>query len=169
MHWVLNAVYALLLTALSPLIAWRMLRHGRYRRGIAQKLLGKLQHPKGSRPVVWFHAVSVGEIVQLLCDIDLRILFSNLFSHQINLNLGLRQIEKLANHGNLIINVVLLPLFSAERPLLARENATDFLATQVFLLFKKYSTSLFPSFSFKLLFGEKFLSPLVFHLLTVEG
>ncbi|MFY8058263.1 MAG: 3-deoxy-D-manno-octulosonic acid transferase, partial [Planctomycetaceae bacterium] len=65
MHWVLNAVYALLLTALSPLIAWRMLRHGRYRRGIAQKLLGTLQHPNGSRPVVWFHAVSVGEIVQL--------------------------------------------------------------------------------------------------------
>ena len=107
--------------------------------------------------------------VQLLCDIDLRILFSNLFSHQINLNLGLRQIEKLANHWNLIINVVLLPLFSAERPLLARENAIDFLATQVFLFFKKYSTSLFPSFSFKLLLGDKFLSPLVFHLLTVEG
>ena len=65
MHWVLNAVYALLLTALSPLIAWRMLRHGRYRRGITQKLLGRLQKPKDSRPVVWFHAVSVGEIVQL--------------------------------------------------------------------------------------------------------
>lgn len=65
MHWVLNAVYALLLTALSPLIAWRMLRHGRYRRGIPQKLLGLLQPPKDSRPVVWFHAVSVGEIVQL--------------------------------------------------------------------------------------------------------
>lgn len=65
MHWVLNAVYALLLTALSPLITWRMLRHGRYRRGVPQKLLGRLQHPADSRPVVWFHAVSVGEIVQL--------------------------------------------------------------------------------------------------------
>jgi 3-deoxy-D-manno-octulosonic-acid transferase len=65
MHWLLNSVYVLLLTCLSPLIVWRMMRHGRYRRGLATKLLGRLQRPPGVRPVVWFHAVSVGEVVQL--------------------------------------------------------------------------------------------------------
>lgn len=65
MPWLLNIVYAGLLTLLSPVILWRMMRHGRYRRGLRQKLLGRLpQFPPG-RPVVWFHAVSVGEVLQL--------------------------------------------------------------------------------------------------------
>ncbi|MCA9066877.1 MAG: 3-deoxy-D-manno-octulosonic acid transferase, partial [Planctomycetaceae bacterium] len=69
MRWLLNPVYLLLLTVLSPVILWRVVRHGRYRRGLSQKLLGRLPALSAdhtdTRPVVWFHAVSVGEVVQL--------------------------------------------------------------------------------------------------------
>ncbi len=65
MRWLLNTVYLLLLAVLSPFIAWRIVRHGRYRRGIAEKLLGRLAAPSDSRDAVWFHAVSVGEVIQL--------------------------------------------------------------------------------------------------------
>lgn len=70
MRWLLNSVYLLLLTALSPLIAWRVLRHGRYRKGIAEKLLGRLPKINDGREVVWFHAVSVGEVIQLQKVVD---------------------------------------------------------------------------------------------------
>lgn len=93
MRWLLNGLYAVLLTVLSPVIVWRIVRHGRYRRGLAEKLLGQLPSQaaihgdsQGSsraaravaegcssndgRPVVWFHAVSVGEIVQLRRVVD---------------------------------------------------------------------------------------------------
>jgi len=65
MPWLLNLLYATLLVMLSPVIIWRMLRHGRYRRGLRQKLFGQLPAPPNHRPTAWFHAVSVGEIVQL--------------------------------------------------------------------------------------------------------
>lgn len=68
--WLLNGAYALLLTLLSPIIAWRVLRHGRYRRGLTEKLLGLCDPSTAMEPVVWFHAVSVGEIVQLRKVID---------------------------------------------------------------------------------------------------
>ncbi len=69
MRWLLNTVYLALLALLSPVIAWRMVRHGRYRRGLAEKLFGQI--PKRiSREVVWFHAVSVGEVIQLQKIVD---------------------------------------------------------------------------------------------------
>ncbi|HQZ69591.1 MAG TPA: 3-deoxy-D-manno-octulosonic acid transferase, partial [Planctomycetaceae bacterium] len=69
MRWLLNSVYLALLTVLSPVIAWRMVRHGRYRRGLAEKLFGRI--PKRlTREVVWFHAVSVGEVIQLQKIVD---------------------------------------------------------------------------------------------------
>lgn len=70
MRWLLNIVYLLLLTALSPLIAWRALRHGRYRRGLAEKLFGSVTIRHDGRPIVWFHAVSVGEVIQLQKVVD---------------------------------------------------------------------------------------------------
>jgi 3-deoxy-D-manno-octulosonic-acid transferase len=70
MRWFLNLIYAALLTALSPVILWRMLRHGRYRRGLAAKLLGNIPVNHDGRPVAWFHAVSVGEVVQLQKVVD---------------------------------------------------------------------------------------------------
>ena len=60
-----NVVYGLLLCLVSPIVLWRAVRHGRYRRGIAEKLLGRLAPVDDDRPVVWFHAVSVGEVLQL--------------------------------------------------------------------------------------------------------
>ncbi|MCA9052423.1 MAG: 3-deoxy-D-manno-octulosonic acid transferase [Planctomycetaceae bacterium] len=66
MGWLLNFVYALLLVAASPLIGWRMLRHRRYRRGWRERLFGLLP-PRSdfNRPLVWLHAVSVGEVLLL--------------------------------------------------------------------------------------------------------
>lgn len=60
-----DLIYLTLLLALAPIILYRVLRHGRYRRGLREKLLGQLSRPDGTRPLVWFHAVSVGEIIQL--------------------------------------------------------------------------------------------------------
>lgn len=65
MNWLLNAVYAALLLLLSPVILWKMVRHGRYRRGWTQKLLGWLPKSPNGRRTVWFHAVSVGEVLLL--------------------------------------------------------------------------------------------------------
>ena len=63
--WLLNAVYALLLFTVSPLVVYRRIAQGKYRGGWREKLFGRLarQHPE--RPCLWFHAVSVGEVLQL--------------------------------------------------------------------------------------------------------
>ncbi|MFO1002134.1 MAG: 3-deoxy-D-manno-octulosonic acid transferase [Planctomycetaceae bacterium] len=70
MRWLLNAVYVLLLVSISPVIVWRMFRHGRYRQGLAEKLFGQVDIKVDGRPVVWFHAVSVGEVIQLQKVVD---------------------------------------------------------------------------------------------------
>ncbi|MDA7878079.1 3-deoxy-D-manno-octulosonic acid transferase [bacterium] len=61
-----NLLYVTAITLLSPVILYRMLRHGRYRRGVRQKLLGLSNTQaramtRGQR-CVWIHAVSVGEV-----------------------------------------------------------------------------------------------------------
>ena len=63
MPYLLNLLYGIGLTILSPWLAIRSCMTGRYRRGMSQKLigLGTLPSPD-KRPVVWFHGVSVGEI-----------------------------------------------------------------------------------------------------------
>jgi len=61
-----NLLYFLAICLFSPVILYRMVRHGRYRRGIRQKLLGL--SPKRGRQLrtggdcIWLHAVSVGEV-----------------------------------------------------------------------------------------------------------
>jgi 3-deoxy-D-manno-octulosonic-acid transferase len=40
--WLLNFVYAGLLIAVSPVLAYRMLVHGKYREGRREKFLGSL-------------------------------------------------------------------------------------------------------------------------------
>jgi 3-deoxy-D-manno-octulosonic-acid transferase len=65
MSWVLNVAYGLLLIAVSPVLVYRMLAFGKYRAGWRQKFLGMLPVRKSNRPCVWFHAVSVGEVLQL--------------------------------------------------------------------------------------------------------
>ena len=63
--WLLNAVYSLLLLAVAPLLLYRRLRFGKYRGGWREKLTGRLARQHPSRRCVWFHAVSVGEVLQL--------------------------------------------------------------------------------------------------------
>ncbi|MFG0268324.1 MAG: 3-deoxy-D-manno-octulosonic acid transferase [Rhodopirellula sp. JB055] len=63
----LNLAYATALTAVSPLVLHRMIRHGRYRRGIGQKLFGlspdQAAKIRGdAERTIWLHAVSVGEV-----------------------------------------------------------------------------------------------------------
>jgi 3-deoxy-D-manno-octulosonic-acid transferase len=60
--WMLNLLYATLLVVASPLIVWNAVRHGKHREGFAAKLFGRVPRRAGSRPCVWLHAVSVGEV-----------------------------------------------------------------------------------------------------------
>lgn len=80
MTYLFNLVYLLLLVFLSPWLLYRIVRNGRYRRGLGAKFLGFASHPLlrdapapdgaglakvsagDSGPTVWFHGVSVGEI-----------------------------------------------------------------------------------------------------------
>ncbi len=63
----LNLLYAIALTLLSPVILYRCIRHGRYRRGVPQKLFG-LSRKHATQLLgdcdesIWLHAVSVGEV-----------------------------------------------------------------------------------------------------------
>jgi 3-deoxy-D-manno-octulosonic-acid transferase len=61
----LNLIYASLLVLFSPVILYRMLRSGKYRDGLWEKLSGAAPHRIGDRPCLWFHAVSVGEVLLL--------------------------------------------------------------------------------------------------------
>ena len=61
----LNLVYALLLILFSPVILFRMVRSGKYRDGLWEKFWGAAPHRIGDRPCLWFHAVSVGEVLLL--------------------------------------------------------------------------------------------------------
>ena len=66
-------LYSFLLAAamLSSLPYWlyQMLRHGKYRRGLAERLgsvprrLGQTSQENKSQPAIWVHAVSVGEVL----------------------------------------------------------------------------------------------------------
>ena len=49
----------------SPCLLYRAVRSGKYREGWAEKFLGKAPLRIGDRPCVWFHAVSVGEVLLL--------------------------------------------------------------------------------------------------------
>jgi 3-deoxy-D-manno-octulosonic-acid transferase len=61
----LNLIYASLLVLFSPVILYRMLKSGKYRDGLWEKLSGAAPHRIGDRPCLWFHAVSVGEVLLL--------------------------------------------------------------------------------------------------------
>ncbi len=65
MPWLLNLVYVALLLAVSPVLLYRRWMLGKYRDGWAEKLWGQLPEQSGSKPCLWLHAVSVGEVLQL--------------------------------------------------------------------------------------------------------
>src|SRR5262245_57822287 len=63
MSLLLNFVYLVVLVCLSPWLLIRSLRTGRYRQSVREKLVGPRRSGlDSSRPTVWFHGVSVGEI-----------------------------------------------------------------------------------------------------------
>jgi 3-deoxy-D-manno-octulosonic-acid transferase len=62
MSYLLNFVYILTLTLLSPWLIYKALTTGKYRRGVWSKLSGRAFRRESNRPCVWFHGVSVGEI-----------------------------------------------------------------------------------------------------------
>lgn len=59
-----NLCYLAAFVVASPWILFRAIAHGRYRRGVRQKLFGLRPSECGasSQPTAWFHAVSVGEV-----------------------------------------------------------------------------------------------------------
>ncbi|WP_169973212.1 3-deoxy-D-manno-octulosonic acid transferase [Tautonia rosea] len=65
MPYLLDAAYFVLLTICSPILLVRAWRTGKYRDGHAQKLWGRVPRRLGSAPCLWFHAVSVGEVLLL--------------------------------------------------------------------------------------------------------
>ena len=62
MPYLLNLAYLLLLVLVSPWILYRAIRQGKYRQGIAARLLGQAPSRSGEQPCLWLHAVSVGEV-----------------------------------------------------------------------------------------------------------
>lgn len=63
--WILNAAYLLLITAVSPWLLFQMVVRGKYRQGWSEKFLGRLPERTSQGECVWFHAVSVGEVLLL--------------------------------------------------------------------------------------------------------
>ncbi len=60
-----NTIYLLLIAAASPIIAYRMIVQGKYRQGWSHKFLGLLPVRQSEEKTIWFHAVSVGEVLLL--------------------------------------------------------------------------------------------------------
>ena len=63
--WLLNLVYGALLLAVAPVVLYRAIVHGKYRDGWGEKFFGLLPVRQADGTCVWFHAVSVGEVLQL--------------------------------------------------------------------------------------------------------
>ncbi len=66
MRYLLNVAYALALVVASPWLLWAAITQGKYRAGWGAKLLGRLPRPPGKQPLIWLHAVSVGEVTLLV-------------------------------------------------------------------------------------------------------
>jgi 3-deoxy-D-manno-octulosonic-acid transferase len=65
MPYALNLIYLSLLTIFAPVLFLRAIKARKYRDGWEEKVLGKAPRRIGERPCVWFHAVSVGEVLLL--------------------------------------------------------------------------------------------------------
>jgi 3-deoxy-D-manno-octulosonic-acid transferase len=65
MFWLFDLAYLGLVVAVSPILLWRMVIKGKYREGWREKLFGRVPIRDSDAPCLWFHAVSVGEVLQL--------------------------------------------------------------------------------------------------------
>ena len=61
MRLLLNVIYLLAGIAVSPIVLYRMFRHGRYRTGWGQRL-GRVERKDPQKKCIWLHAVSMGEV-----------------------------------------------------------------------------------------------------------
>ncbi|MCX5637029.1 MAG: 3-deoxy-D-manno-octulosonic acid transferase [Planctomycetota bacterium] len=61
MRFVFDLLYLLAGAAISPMVLYRVIRHGRYRTGWAQRF-GKITRKNPEKKCIWLHAVSVGEV-----------------------------------------------------------------------------------------------------------
>lgn len=62
MAYLFDAAYLALLLALSPWFLYQAISRGKYRHGWGARLWGNVPRPNGQLPVIWLHAVSVGEV-----------------------------------------------------------------------------------------------------------
>jgi 3-deoxy-D-manno-octulosonic-acid transferase len=65
MPFALNVIYSAALVFFSPFFFYRWIRAGKYRDGWSEKFRGKAPLRIGDQPCLWFHAVSVGEVLLL--------------------------------------------------------------------------------------------------------
>ena len=65
MPFALNLIYFATLLVFAPVLVYRMVRSGKYREGLWEKFWGDAPLRIGDRPCLWFHAVSVGEVLLL--------------------------------------------------------------------------------------------------------
>ncbi|MGF1581870.1 MAG: 3-deoxy-D-manno-octulosonic acid transferase [Gemmataceae bacterium] len=65
MRYLLNCVYLLAFLFISPWLIYKALTKGKYREGFWTKFFGLVPCREGLKPCVWFHGVSVGEIILL--------------------------------------------------------------------------------------------------------
>jgi 3-deoxy-D-manno-octulosonic-acid transferase len=61
MRFLLDVAYVLAGLAVSPVLFYRMVRHGRYRQGWGQRF-GRVERRRLDRKCIWLHAVSMGEV-----------------------------------------------------------------------------------------------------------
>jgi 3-deoxy-D-manno-octulosonic-acid transferase len=66
----LNLIYLAALLIFAPMLIYRWARTGKYREGWDEKLRGQAPLRIGNQPCLWFHAVSVGEVLLLRPLID---------------------------------------------------------------------------------------------------
>ncbi len=65
MPFALDVIYFAALVFFSPLLFYRWIRAGKYREGWSEKFQGTAPVRIGDQPCLWFHAVSVGEVLLL--------------------------------------------------------------------------------------------------------
>ncbi len=63
--FLLDILYFLILVLALPWLVFKAVRTGKYRAGLSEKFLGTGPARDSDRPCLWFHAVSVGEVLLL--------------------------------------------------------------------------------------------------------
>src|SRR5439155_13228630 len=62
MGLLLNAIYLAAIGLAFPWLLYQRIRHGKYREGWDSKFWGQVPERTSTRPCLWLHAVSVGEV-----------------------------------------------------------------------------------------------------------